>query len=260
MTSIDFIGRTPEQPIDHKIHEMIKKTIRKLLGRLGYVVLGVGEPGSVTGIDLLRDVQVLLGQKQPVILFDIGANMGQTVTSFLERFVEPRIYSFEPSPSTFETLRAAHGRDSRIQLENLALGDREESLPIHVTKDFSVNDSLLEPSWDAKAKTSLVQATTLDHYCQDHGIELIDYLKIDTQGYDLNVLRGGTQLLKEKRVRTFSVELIFTPMYRGQPVYTEVLSFPAEFGYQLLGFYEQTYRHNRLVYGNALFVTGDHSL
>jgi FkbM family methyltransferase len=234
---------------------MVKRFIRGLLGRFGYVIRSVEKPGGISGIDLLHDVRVLLGKERPVTLFDVGANVGQTVASFLESLDEPRIYSFEPSPGSFETLRTAYGHDSRVRLENLALGDREDSLPFHVTKDHSVNDSLLEPDWNAQAKTVAVQVTTLDRYCEQHGIESIDYLKVDTQGYDLKVLEGGRRLFSEKRIRTFSVELTFALMYKDQPSYLRVLTFPEEFGYQLLGFYEQTYRHQRLIYANALFVS-----
>jgi hypothetical protein len=131
----------------------------------------------------------------------------------------------------------------------------ESSLPFHVTHDHSVNDSLLEPAWDAQAKTVPVQVSTLDRYCERHGIDYIDYMKVDTQGYDLKVLRGGRGILKEKQIRTLSVELTFTPMYKDQPTYIEILSFPEEHGYQLLGIYELTYRYQRLNYANALFVS-----
>jgi len=235
---------------------MIKKSIRRLLSRFGYVVRHVGQKGGMAGVDLLHDVSVLLGQKRPVVLFDVGANIGQTIASFLEMFPDSQIHSFEPSPAPFETLRNAYGQEARVHLENLALGDQEGALPFHVTNDYSVNDSLLEPVWDAGAKVVSVQVSTLDRYCQQHQVESIDHLKIDTQGFDLQVLRGASQILKEKRIHSLSVELTFSPMYKNQPSYIEVLSFLEKSGYQLLGFYEQTYRHNQLVYANALFVAG----
>jgi FkbM family methyltransferase len=232
---------------------MFKKAIRGCLSRFGYVIRSVPDAGGISGVDLLHDVRILLG-KRPVTLFDVGANIGQTVVSFLEAFKEPRIFSFEPSPEPFAALRSAYGQDSRVRVENMALGDQQSELPFHVTLDYSVNDSLLEPAWNAQAKTEAVPVTTLDRYCEQHGIESIDFLKVDTQGYDLKVLQGSRRLLKEKKIRGFSVELIFTPMYKDQPSYIDLLRFPEEFGYQLLGIYEQTYRHGRLVYANALFV------
>lgn len=238
---------------------MTKRLIRRLLARFGYVIRSVGDAHGVTGIDLLHDVRVLLGQKRPLILFDVGGNVGQTIVSFLETFHEPGIYSFEPSPATFEVLQAAHGNNPRVRLENLALGDRERVQPFQVTKDHSVNDSLLEPVWDAQTKSVPVQVSTLDRYCQQQHIESIDYLKVDTQGYDLKVLEGGRDLLAERRIRAFSVELIFSPMYKDQPSYIQLLSFPEQFGYQLLGIYEQTYRHQRLNYANALFISKEGS-
>jgi FkbM family methyltransferase len=235
---------------------MTKRLIRRLLGRFGYAIRSVGDVGSVTGIDLMHDVQVLLGEKRPLILFDVGGNIGQTVASFLETFHDSHVYSFEPSPKCFETMHAAYNNDSRVRLENLALGDQEGVLPFQVTRDHSVNDSLLEPVWDAQAKSVPVQVSTLDRYCPQHHVEFIDYLKVDTQGYDLKVLQGGRDLLTKQRIRTFSAELIFAPMYKDQPSYIQLLSFPEQFGYQLVGIYEQTYRHGRLNYANALFISG----
>lgn len=235
----------------------IKKAVRGILAQFGYVVRSVGHRSTLTGVDLFHDARALLGGKSDAVLFDVGANVGQTVQEFLATFHNPRILSFEPSPATFETLRAKYGGRSGICLENIALGDNDGTLPFHVTRGQSVNDSLLRPTWEPEAKEVPVRVETLDGYCERHGIEAIDLLKIDTQGNDLNVLRGAKRLLHERRIRLFSVEVLCTAMYDGQPGLVEIASFAEQASYRLVGFYELTYNANRLWYLNACFERGD---
>ena len=237
---------------------MIKQALQRLARRCGYVVWSVGSHGRIRGIDLLRDVHVLLAKNRPVTLFDVGANVGQTVAALLETFAQPRIYAFEPSPATFKALAATHGDNDCICLENIALGEQDGVLPFHVTKACNLNDSILEPRWQAHAQIVPVQVKSLDRYCQDREIEAIDYLKIDVQGYDLAVLRGARRLLRDHRVRAFSVEITFASMYKNQPSYLDIFSFTDEVGYKPLGFYDQTCSaDNELGYLNVLFVPGE---
>jgi hypothetical protein len=96
--------------------------------------------------------------------------------------------------------------------------------------------------------------STLDRYCAETGLTNIDHLKIDTQGYDLNVLKGAQSFLGSKNIGTVSVEIMFTEMYKGQPSFSDILSFLLSRDYQLLGVYDQNYLENRLWYFNALFI------
>jgi FkbM family methyltransferase len=173
----------------------------------------------VLPVDLLHDIRVLLDEKHPILL-DVGANIGQTIKEFLETFRTPRIFSFEPSPETFLLLRQNYAHLSNVQLENVALGDREGTLPFYVTKDYSVNDSLLRPNWNSGAREVPIQVCTVDGYCNRLRIREIDLLKIDTQGNDANVLRGAPRMLKDGKIRLFYVEVMFTPMYEEQAGFT----------------------------------------
>lgn len=201
----------------------------------------------------MHDVRVVLQDKPSPTLFDVGANIGQTVDEFLATFRKPRIYSFEPSPGTFEALRLKYGSREGISLENIALDCHEGTRPFHVTRDHSVNDSLLRPVWNAGGEEVQVAVETLDGYAGRHGIQSIDLLKIDTQGNDLNVLRGAEQLLSKGRIRLFSIEVMFAAMYEGQPKLVDIMSFAERMRYELIGVYEQTYIGNRMNYFNACF-------
>lgn len=244
-----------------------KRVIQRGLRRWGYVLRQIDYPDRVGGIDLFIDLGILIRQTTTQVMFDVGANQGQTIARLREIDPSAVIYAFEPSPPSFKDLEESYGQAEHVHLENVALGEADGTAEFYVTAT-SVNDSLLKPTWDftpdvplastvrtpALAAKVPVQLTTLDRYCAEHAIEFIDFLKIDTQGYDLRVLRGGCRMLTERRVKAVAVELTFVPMYSGQGDYIEILTFLDSLEYRLMGFYEQTYRQNTFIYCNALFV------
>lgn len=171
----------------------------------------------------------------------------------LDAFHAPEFYAFEPSPSTVEWLRRAVGNRAGVTVEALAMGEAEGILPFHVTRDHSVNDSLLSPTWNAGGSVVEVRVDTVDNYCGRNGIESISLLKVDAQGYDLHVLRGARRMLDDRRIKLFSCEANFDSMYTGQTTLRGLLAFGDEVGYKLAGFYEQTYFRNTLAYLDILF-------
>jgi FkbM family methyltransferase len=229
----------------------LKRTARRALGLAGFSIRGVGR--GVSGIDLLHDARVLLSDPTNAILFDVGANVGQTTTAMLDAFRDPTIYAFEPSPTALPLLRRVVSGRSRVTLEPIALGESTGKCPFNVTADYSVNDSLLAPVWDARAKVVEVDVETIDNYCHRQGINAIDLLKIDAQGYDLHVLRGATRMLQERRIRLFCCEANFERMYVGQATLVDLLAFGSQIDYRFIGFYEQTFLNDRLAYVDLLY-------
>jgi FkbM family methyltransferase len=235
--------------------EPIKEYLRWALYACGYAVRHVRH--GVGGIDLLHDADMLLGRKSDPLLFDVGANVGQTTLAMLHAFATPRIRAFEPSPATAATLRRAVAHRSEVVVESLALGDVVGTLPFHVTRDYSVNDSLLRPYSDDGGSVVEVPVETVDSYCAQHGLDVIDLLKIDAQGYDVHVLRGARGLLERRQIRLYCCEANFENLYDGQATLREILAFADEVGYRLVGFYQQTYANDRLSYLDALFRIRD---
>jgi len=75
-----------------------------------------------------RDLQFLLDGKQLGVVFDVGANTGQTALSVRRNFIRSRIYSFEPVPSTFQELVRNTSKYAQIEPVCLALGLKEDLL------------------------------------------------------------------------------------------------------------------------------------
>src|SRR5690606_19316093 len=110
--------------------------------RIGITVRRTGGefPG---GVDIMHDAAVLLGRPDSPVLFDVGANVGQTIDEFSRHFSRPRIFSFEPSPATFTVLSRKHAHHPGIRLENIALGSQPGRATFHIDPQWPVNDSLL---------------------------------------------------------------------------------------------------------------------
>lgn len=256
--------------------KQVKKRIRKIVEAIGYEVYATPREGKITirrkcplGRDHLKDCKRILGKDNIRIILDVGANVGQTSISFLEHFPMAMIYSFEPDSRNYKSLVDNIRDNSRIKPVNIALGDTNETATLH-RNEFGQTNSLMECSadvskymdaWMLKSVDSQpVKVLTIDTFCAEHGIVSIDLLKIDAQGYDLKVLEGARGLLGKCSINMIYVEVIFVPVYLGQPSFAQISEFLDSYGFRLVGLYEMGYGNSYfLVGGNALFVRDYHA-
>jgi hypothetical protein len=104
-------------------------------------------------------------------------------------------------------------------------------------------------------RTIDVDVTTVDDFCRQEGIEGIDVLKADTQGYELNVLRGASDLMRRNRIGALVLETNFVPHYEGQALFPEIHSHLSDRGFQLVGLYQPSRSHvYSLNWCDALFI------
>jgi FkbM family methyltransferase len=160
-------------------------------------------------------IQKVLKQKlrdSSPTLFDVGANRGAYSIELRSQFPDAKLFAFEPNPQTFKLLC------SRLQSPNdhcyrFALGDRVESRAIYTYQNIpdSSHSSMYKDVFISIHNATDVLSyeipiVTLDAFCEALQIERIDFLKIDTEGYELNVLRGAERLLKERRIKMIQFE------------------------------------------------------
>jgi FkbM family methyltransferase len=198
-----------------------------------------------------------LTKMQPfVVVFDVGANIGQTIDFFRRVITQPIIHAFEPSQQTFRELQDKYSGIPDLYLNNFALG-AEPGVLDFIENTHPTMSSFLEPgvaSWGEIKQRVQVNVKTVDDYCADLGIDAIDILKLDTQGFDLKVIEGSNQLLAQHRVHLIYMEIIFSEMYKGLPRFDEIFGFLADRGFVLVAFYEFHYQNGRLGWTDALFV------
>jgi FkbM family methyltransferase len=226
------------------------KTILKRLANAAGVYLA-----SVTrlGIDVDLDLQRLTAESPLSTIFDVGANLGQTATKLTVDFPEAEIYSFEPVPQSFARMQATVARLPRVQAFHLALGDARGTAHIHLTDHSGGNT--LKPVAGATSAVE-VQVETVDTFCAAHGITSIDLLKIDVEGFELNVLKGARGMLEAGAIRFVFAECIFAPNPElPHTSFFDLHERLTQCGFCFVGFYAESYylRHGCAM-GNVLYA------
>ena len=160
----------------------MKDLVRKIFRSLGYDVCHWDRIGAHP----FRDIQRIFGSRDVKVIFDVGANEGQSSAEFAAFFPSAAIHSFEPFDSSFECLSSISKRFKNIKTVKAAVGE-VSGLRTMFVNNFSPTNSLLRKSAEslryvsdevmANTGTITVQVTTLDEYCMLEGIEFIDVLK-----------------------------------------------------------------------------------
>ena len=195
--------------------------MRSLLFRAGYELVPVG-----TDIDL--HVKRLLTQLGVRTVLDVGANQGQYGTWLRRIGYTGRIVSFEPMAEPFTLLSRAAATDPAWSALRMAAGAEEGRVSMHVTAN-SVSSSLLAPTNEqvaaapesAEVRREDVDVRRLDDVVTDIDVTGPVWLKIDTQGFEQQVLDGSSRLLEQ--VAAVQCEVSLTELYEGQADYLSVL-------------------------------------
>lgn len=180
-------------------------------------------------------------------IIDVGANEGQFGEFLRSIGFKGGIYSFEPVAAAFEKLSTVSSSDKNWFVYNFALGATSGETFINVSKYTSFS-SILSPSDYALGRWSnshvdhqeKIAIKTLDECCAEGLISESDsvFLKMDTQGYDLEVFKGAHSMLSQ--VRGILSELSLIAVYDGMPNYMQSLSTFEAAGFAVSGFYPIT--------------------
>lgn len=192
---------------------------------------------------------------EQAVAIDVGAHEGQFFRPLLDANLVSRVVLFEPHPLNAATLRERF-TPPRAVVEEVAVGAFTGTAAF-LFGDDTATGSVLPPTGPTPAATRswIVPMTSLDDYADRHGLlECVNALKIDTQGADLDVLRGAERLLRESRPIVVA-ELIFAPLYERQADPTAIMSWLAERGYRLAGFFDEHFgREGWLAWTDACFL------
>lgn len=238
----------------------LKASLKRALKQAGLFVSRT----SRFGIDANHDIHHLAEKwGVPISVFvDVGANTGDTAVKAREDFPQAKIYSFEPHPETFAQLNARIRDLKNIETVNLALSDRKGNTELYVYDRSLINSLVPDATFavlhNEEARTIEVPRDTLGNFCSENGIDEISVLKIDTEGYDLVVLKGAVDLLSRQCIHFIFVEfnhLQRRPGVTGGSLF-EIDSFLAPFGYRFIASYNDYIETNAELFSvsNALFA------
>lgn len=218
---------------------------RNLLGRFGYAGVDLRKDVG-TGMLLPGHVRSLLENLRINCVLDVGANRGQYATMLRHFGYTGRIVSVEPLPDVYEELsRAASSDSNEWRTLNVALGAEEgiKQFNVYSARDLS---SFLSPAadmGDAVLGSDIVavrnvRVTTVDRILGE-AVSGIDsprvFLKMDTQGYDVEVINGAMESLGS--ILALQTELSVIPLYERMPNYVAALAHFHALGFTPTGFF-----------------------
>ena len=214
------------------IRSVLSRQVQGLASLAGYHIFRL----LPVGVDFLADIARLADPNSITLFFDVGANTGQTSHAALARFRQAHVIAFEPNPTSCKKIPA----DLRLSIHNLALGSKPGTKKLFC--NAPTRDSFVFA--DDGSATIEVDCDTIDNFCNREAINRIDVLKIDTEGYDLEVLRGAKQMLSVTRF-VYTEFFDFEEPYPGAPSLTDILQFLRPLGFRFIATYTESVTDDR---------------
>jgi FkbM family methyltransferase len=229
----------------------IRRSIQRAAERAGYRITQLR-----AGQDAAHDIKSHLAHVARPVILDVGANVGQSVALFRDLLPDSQIHCFEPGPSAYEALERNTVGVTDLRLNQVAVGATPGTQRFFENEQSVMSSFLTNGAQGMGAITHEIEipVITLDAYCSMMRIEQVDLLKNDTQGYELEVLKGAERLLREGRVRVIHTEIIFTDLYENAPAFDELYRFLTDRGIRLVALYNYAMENGVAAWCDALFA------
>lgn len=167
--------------------------------------------------------------KHPLpIIFDIGANRGDYASAIIAAFGCENIslYCFEPSKTAFGLLSTEFSRCQSVKLYNFGFGDKPETVNLYSSSEGAGSASVINTHYHNMDNSNIVEEielTTLDEFCNTNNIQKIDFMKMDVEGYELNILHGGSKLINAAAIDFIQFEFGF-PSIESRVFFKDIFS------------------------------------
>lgn len=222
------------------------------------------EPATRDGRNLrfLKICRELL--ELPIVSVDVGADGG--VREWGELATLCAIHAFEPRQNSFEELQRSLTEISQpyLTIHNTGLARTTGKHHLYVTRIPQASSlrkpkpaSFLLKRWRQDNGFDVTQELEIDcislaQFVQEEKISHIDFLKLDTQGSELDILLGGGDFLHE--ISVIKCEVEFVQLYEGQPLFDEVVGTLATYGFRLFAFEEGAEVYRKRIWSDCMFI------
>lgn len=231
----------------------LNNTIGRIFKKFGYTIYHVDKYRHYKNHVFLDDLKKLLKEKDHPLVFDIGANKGQTIDKFRTAFPNCVIHSFEPSPETFTTLKNKYNGAKNLHLQNIGIGSTTGKLKFFENSSNDMSSFLEKDTAHGNIiHETMADVITIDDYCRQNNIDNIDVLKSDSQGYEYEIFRGASGMMKN--INAIFFEFILANQYKGLPSLGKLFTLLEENNFRLVNFYSVYYENNMLAFGDLMFV------
>lgn len=206
-------------------------------------------------VNLFSHIRSQLPGFQVRTVFDVGANVGQTLAVLMHNAPDAAIYAFEPVTAAYRKLLIEAKGKSNVHCVNAALGASSGTVRI---SSFGTKTSNRILKTRSSAQSEEVAMMTGGEFCADQGIDHISYLKVDTEGHDLDVLVGFRPVLENGDIDLIEIEAGINPENRWHAPLQEFTGFLHPLGYRIFQFYDQRFEKAEPVLrrANVAFISG----
>jgi FkbM family methyltransferase len=218
-----------------------------------------------TAFDLMRPLSNLNR-----VIIDVGAHRGETLLSIVgNNEHNAQYFGLEPDPDTFKAFKEKseniEHRNLKISLLNSAAGPKDGRVRFSKAQESAVSgilkpvSGLLDrvPTGDHKIIEEIeVEQIAIDSLAERNNLKQIHLLKVDAEGYDLEVLRGAQVLLMKQEVEIIIAEVFFVPYREGQAYFWEIANYLHQLNYRFVNLYDtRNTQQGRLYTGNGIWVS-----
>lgn len=217
------------------------------------------------GIFLMYKLYDWLFQKLPMsedaYLIDVGAYHGDFSESLLHSKKISKAILFEPNPEHFSFLENKFKDQENIFLHQYALGNQNSSSDFNCSEDdatgslLSYHEKYHHENTNKRVHTFSVEVKKLDDIYEKYfPHSKLSLIKVDTQGFDLEVLKGAEKLIREHKP-WLVIELNFLPFYSSQASIPSIFKWLSDCGYTLGGFFNDHYSKEKwLAFADGVFI------
>jgi FkbM family methyltransferase len=203
-------------------------------------------------------------KEKDLLILDVGANDGWFAKVVFRYAPSFKVISFEPLKSMLPFLEKIKTSNKNYSFENIGLGKAEGTSLIK--EYFTTGLSSLKKinseykynviNFNQEVKNEYqINIFTLDDYIIKNMINSDLCLKIDTQGYEMEVLEGAIKLFESKKIKFVLIELMTIEKYEGAKLYNDIIYFLEDFGFRLCDIHTSYYENNgKLSEFDAVFM------
>ena len=243
---------------------MNKEWMNKICRKFGFELHGLGYMQSLKKAGIQQhpfSIQKEITGNNVKVIFDIGANRGDTVMEYKNYFPDAGIYAFEPFPLSFTQLCTRTNEYKDICCFQNAVADSEGTKIMYVNQNVDTNSLLPSVKMGLQSDNQVitkeeieVQTITIDAFCEKQRITQIDILKMDIQGGELSALMGANKLLSGKKIKLIYTESFFKEQYLDQPLFYDIAKYLKNFDYHLQDIYNPYYGNGAIAWCDAMFL------
>jgi FkbM family methyltransferase len=215
---------------------------------------------------------ISISENEYVNIIDVGGHYGETLITISEALeVNLSYHGFEPDPETFKVFEEnaeivrERKNNMRMSINRAALGPVNGKESFTKTKADAVSGILKPakglservPSGDHEILSQFdVELITIDSYLAKHEIDKVHLLKVDAEGYDLEVLKGASESLKKEIIDVIVCETFFVSYRENQAYFWDIAKFLQQYNYMFVNIYDtRETGQGRLYTGNGVWVS-----